>query len=55
MEISVESPRTDLLLTIRGLLPSLNGQEQKVGPYVLDHPIVLRRSGRRHLSFRRIA
>jgi len=28
----------DLLLTIRGLLPSLNDQEQKVGQYVLDHP-----------------
>jgi DNA-binding MurR/RpiR family transcriptional regulator len=28
----------DLLLTIRGLLPSLNEQEQKVGQYVLDHP-----------------
>ena len=26
-----------LLLTIRGLLPSLNEQEQKVGQYVLDH------------------
>jgi len=25
-------------LTIRGLLPSLNEQEQKVGQYVLDHP-----------------
>jgi DNA-binding MurR/RpiR family transcriptional regulator len=30
--------RTDLLLTIRALLPSLNEQEQKVGQYVLDHP-----------------
>jgi DNA-binding MurR/RpiR family transcriptional regulator len=29
---------TDLLLTIRGLLPSLNEQEQKVGQYVLDYP-----------------
>lgn len=28
----------NLLLTIRGLLPSLNEQEQKVGQYVLDHP-----------------
>jgi DNA-binding MurR/RpiR family transcriptional regulator len=33
------SPSDDsLLLTIRGLLPSLNEQEQKVGQYVLDHP-----------------
>jgi DNA-binding MurR/RpiR family transcriptional regulator len=32
------SMHTDLLLTIRGLLPSLNEQEQKVGQYVLDHP-----------------
>jgi RpiR family transcriptional regulator, carbohydrate utilization regulator len=32
-----EPPR-NLLLTIRGLLPSLNEQEQKVGQYVLDHP-----------------
>lgn len=31
-------PRANLLLTIRGLLPSLNEQEQKVGQYVLDHP-----------------
>ena len=31
-------PRPNLLLTIRGLLPSLNEQEQKVGQYVLDHP-----------------
>lgn len=28
---------TDLLLTIRGLLPALNEQEQKVGQYVLEH------------------
>lgn len=28
---------TDLLLAIRGLLPSLNEQEQKVGHYVLEH------------------
>jgi len=28
----------NLLLTIRGLLPALNEQEQKVGQYVLDHP-----------------
>ena len=28
---------TDLLLTIRGLLPALNEQEQKVGAYVLEH------------------
>jgi DNA-binding MurR/RpiR family transcriptional regulator len=27
-----------LLLVIRGLLPALNEQEQKVGQYVLDHP-----------------
>ena len=26
------------MLTIRGLLPSLNEQERKVGQYVLDHP-----------------
>ena len=31
-------PAPNLLLTIRGLLPSLNEQEQKVGQYVLDHP-----------------
>lgn len=31
-------PQPNLLLTIRGLLPSLNEQEQKVGQYVLDHP-----------------
>ena len=29
---------SDLLLTIRGLLPSLNEQEQKVGQYVLIIP-----------------
>lgn len=28
----------NLLITIRGLLPSLNEQEQKVGQYVVDHP-----------------
>ncbi len=28
---------TDLLLAIRGLLPALNEQEQKVGHYVLEH------------------
>lgn len=28
----------NLLLTIRGLLPALNEQEQKVGQYVLAHP-----------------
>jgi len=33
-----ELPAPNLLLTIRGLLPSLNEQEQKVGQYVLDHP-----------------
>jgi RpiR family transcriptional regulator, carbohydrate utilization regulator len=27
-----------LLLSIRGMLPALNDQEQKVGQYVLDHP-----------------
>ena len=27
-----------ILLTIRGVLPSLHEQEQKVGQYVLDHP-----------------
>lgn len=32
------SATSSLLLTIRGLLPSLNEQEQKVGQYVLDHP-----------------
>jgi RpiR family transcriptional regulator, carbohydrate utilization regulator len=29
---------SSILLPIRGLLPSLNEQEQKVGQYVLDHP-----------------
>jgi len=29
---------TSLLLAIRGLLPALNEQEQKVGGYVLEHP-----------------
>jgi RpiR family transcriptional regulator, carbohydrate utilization regulator len=29
---------SSLLLVVRGLLPALNGQEQKVGQYVLDHP-----------------
>lgn len=33
-----EAPNGNILLTIRGLLPSLNEQEQKVGHYVLDHP-----------------
>lgn len=37
MDVSVDSKRS-LLLAIRGLLPSLNEQEQKVGRYVLDHP-----------------
>lgn len=32
------APNGNLLLTIRGLLPSLNEQEQKVGYYILDHP-----------------
>jgi RpiR family carbohydrate utilization transcriptional regulator len=36
-ELSVPST-TGLLLFIRGLLPALNEQEQKVGQYVLDHP-----------------
>lgn len=31
-------PEPNLILNIRGLLPSLNEQEQKVGHYVLDHP-----------------
>ncbi len=31
-------PTPNLLLTIRGLLPALNEQEQKVGQYVLAHP-----------------
>jgi RpiR family transcriptional regulator, carbohydrate utilization regulator len=31
-------PSSSLLLTVRGLLPALNEQEQKVGQYVLDHP-----------------
>ena len=31
-------PPPSLLLAIRGLLPALNEQEQKVGQYVLDHP-----------------
>lgn len=31
-------PTPNLLLTIRGLFPALNEQEQKVGQYVLDHP-----------------
>lgn len=34
---SATSP-AGLLLTIRGVLPGLNEQEQKVGQYVLDHP-----------------
>lgn len=37
MDLSADSKR-GLLLAIRGLLPSLNEQEQKVGQYVLDHP-----------------
>jgi DNA-binding MurR/RpiR family transcriptional regulator len=39
--IMTEAPvpsTTGLLLAIRGLLPALNEQEQKVGQYVLDHP-----------------
>jgi len=32
-----EQRMTDLLLAIRGLLPALNEQEQKVGSYVLEH------------------
>ncbi len=31
-------PGPNLLLKIRGLLPALNEQEQKVGQYVLNHP-----------------
>lgn len=34
---SLSIATTSLLLTIRGLLPALNEQEQKVGQYVLDH------------------
>ena len=34
---SLSTATTSLLLTIRGLLPALNEQEQKVGQYVLDH------------------
>lgn len=33
-----ENAHPSLLLIIRGRLPSLNEQEQKVGQYVLDHP-----------------
>lgn len=33
-----ETAPPSLLLMIRGRLPSLNEQEQKVGQYVLDHP-----------------
>ncbi len=33
-----DPPAGSLLLFIRGLLPTLNEQEQKVGQYVLDHP-----------------
>jgi RpiR family transcriptional regulator, carbohydrate utilization regulator len=36
--MSVIMPEPSLLLTVRGLLPALNEQEQKVGQYVLDHP-----------------
>jgi DNA-binding MurR/RpiR family transcriptional regulator len=36
--MAYNDPQPNLLLTIRGLLPSLNEQEQKVGQYVLDHP-----------------
>ncbi len=32
------SVQRNLVITIRGLLPSLNEQEQKVGQYVVDHP-----------------
>jgi RpiR family carbohydrate utilization transcriptional regulator len=38
MSDSPISPAGSLLLFIRGLLPTLNEQEQKVGQYVLDHP-----------------
>lgn len=37
MAESLRVTSTNILLTIRGLLPSLNEQEQKVGQYVLDH------------------
>ena len=37
MSEPILATNSDLLLTIRGLLPSLNEQEQKVGQYVLDH------------------
>ncbi len=37
-ESSSISLRGGLLVAIRGLLPALNEQEQKVGQYVLDHP-----------------
>jgi RpiR family transcriptional regulator, carbohydrate utilization regulator len=35
---SATFPGPGLLLAIRGVLPALNEQEQKVGQYVLDHP-----------------
>lgn len=38
MKRSPETPDGNILLRIRGLLPSLNEQEQRVGHYVLDHP-----------------
>lgn len=37
MDFSTDA-KPGLLLAIRGQLPSLNEQEQKVGQYVLDHP-----------------
>jgi DNA-binding MurR/RpiR family transcriptional regulator len=37
MAVTGSSLNPDLLLTIRGLLPALNEQEQKVGEYVLEH------------------
>ncbi len=38
MNESSAAAAPSLLLTIRGLLPSLNEQEQKVGQYILDRP-----------------
>ncbi len=35
--MEIDKRLTDLLLTIRGMLPALNEQEQKVGHYVLEH------------------
>ncbi len=38
MPMGHSTTESSLLLTIRGLLPSLNEQEQKVAYYVLEHP-----------------